>query len=567
VNIVRIIIATLLFCCLGAPAWACKQTAERLFYTAEFDSLYLEGLCYMQTDSLALAEERLKACAKLQPQSAAVSYQLATLAALQKDTVACIHLLKKAVKHGSDNYFYHTALAEMYVEQGDYKQAAKTYQTITKKFPDKDMPLYTLSRCYYEIGDYANSIATYQLLEKRIGVTAEMSIEKAFVMALDGNWAGIEAEFDKLHQKFPLNDDLYFREGALYQSFKPTQLPLAIERYEKALALNPENANALRYLCDLYERTGNQTKMEEILSLIFSSKSFEWEEKQKLLSASYKYYQGRPDFAQIIQGIYQKMLLADNGNEEIWSLYTDFFLETQQFDEAKMALKSCIGILPSCETCHLQLLALSEYMDSTQVYEQTIEQAMLHLPDHPYVLGAKANLLYQQKKNWQPVAKQAVAAITDSTKKEIALLTCNQMGYLFGEVNQNAEAAQCLAKAYALDSTNILTANNYAFYLALAEIELDKAAAISEQTILKDPLNSMYLHTYAYILMKQNKLTHAEFYMEQAVQYDNQKTHVIYHDYGTLLQRIGKTEKAAEMFKLAKEIQKKQEDEKLIEKD
>lgn len=560
-SIQRIIITTLLFCCLNVPTWACKQTAERLFYTAEFDSLYLEGLCYMQTDSLALAKDRLEACAKLQPKSAATAYQLATVYAQQKDTIGSIELLKKAVKYGADNYFYHSALAEMYVSVGDYKQAVKTYQTITKNFPDKDFPLYTLSRCYYELGDYQRSVETYQLLEERIGVTAEMSIEKAFVMALDGNWEGIEAEFEKLHQKFPLNDDLYFREGALYQSFKPNQPQMAIACYEQALTLNPEHADALRYLCDLHERTGNFTQMEETLLRIFAAKSFTWKEKKDLLTAAYKYYSDQPNFTSSIQTIYQKLLLAENDNEEIWTLYSNFLIDTKQLEQAKEALQTCINILPSCELCHLQLVTLSATVDSTAVYGETLQRALQDLPEHPYLLASQGYWLFQQKKEWQTVAEQAELAVTDSTLIGIALYTYNVLGELYGETAQYSKAASCLGKAYALDSTNTMTANNYAFYLALAQEDLEKAANISEQTILKEPLNSAYLHTYGYILMKLNKLTHAAFYMEQAVQYDNKSTYTIHYDYATLLQQMGQTEKANQMFQWANEIKENHEKE------
>ena len=78
--------------------WAAKHTAERLFYTTEFDSLFMEGLCYMHADSLNMAQNRFETCAKLQPKSAAVAFQLSSLYALQQDTVRSIDQLKKATK-------------------------------------------------------------------------------------------------------------------------------------------------------------------------------------------------------------------------------------------------------------------------------------------------------------------------------------------------------------------------------------------------------------------------------------------------------------------------------------
>jgi Tfp pilus assembly protein PilF len=83
----------------------------------------MEGLCYMHADSMALAQNRFETCAKLQPKSAAVAYQLSTLYAQNNDTINSIKQLKKAVKLNPNNYYYQTALAEIYSNQGKYKEA------------------------------------------------------------------------------------------------------------------------------------------------------------------------------------------------------------------------------------------------------------------------------------------------------------------------------------------------------------------------------------------------------------------------------------------------------------
>ena len=87
---------------------AAKQTTERLFYTTEFDSLFMQGLCHLHADSLTLAQESFKKCQKLESKSAVVAYQLANISAMKRDTTTAIKLLKKAVRYNKSNYFYYS---------------------------------------------------------------------------------------------------------------------------------------------------------------------------------------------------------------------------------------------------------------------------------------------------------------------------------------------------------------------------------------------------------------------------------------------------------------------------
>ena len=364
--------------------WAAKHTAERLFYTTEFDSLFMEGLCYMHADSLTMAQNRFETCAKMQPKSAAVAFQLSSLYALQQDTVRSIDQLKKATKLNPNNYYYQTSLAEIYTDQSNYKEAVKIYKKLTSLFPDKDYPFYMLSRCYYMMGDYKKSIQAYTQLEKRIGVNPEISIEKILAIALSGDMEGVEEAFQVLHQKFPMNDELYFKEGALYYNLFDN-VEKSIVCFEKTLSINPDHADALRYACDLYDRMGEKAKVDETMVRIFGSKSIPWNEKKELLKIALNYYKPRPNYTDIMSTIFKKMVMADSGNEEIWAVYYEFLVMTNNKEEAFQTMNACIEMMPTCETCHMERYTLSEQIRNTQEREQLLDETLMALPNHPLV--------------------------------------------------------------------------------------------------------------------------------------------------------------------------------------
>ena len=539
--------------------WAAKHTAERLFYTTEFDSLFMEGLCYMHADSLTMAQNRFETCAKLQPKSAAVAFQLSSLYALQQDTVRSIDQLKKATKLNPNNYYYQTSLAEIYTDQSNYKEAVKIYKKLTSLFPDKDYPFYMLSRCYYMMGDYKKSIQAYNQLEKRIGINPEITLEKIFAIALSGDIEGTEEAFKALHQKFPMNEELYYREGAVYYNLFDN-LQKSIVCFEKTLSINPDHAEALRYACDLYDRMGEQAKVDETMVKIFASKSIPWEEKKELLKVAIAYYRTRVNYTDIVDTIFKKMVMADSGNEEIWNKYCDFLFDINDPQGAIEVTNACIDILPTCETCHFQRYSISEITNSDEVTEQLLDKTLQALPNHSFFLCKKAVLRFLQKDaSWETYAQQCVENTNDSIQTNIATYVYATISSLYGESDQFEKAVKYTEKAHLLDPNDINTANNHAYYLALLGKDLEKAAEISYNVIQKEPLNSAYLHTYGYILMKLGKLDYAKFYMHQAVEYDHQTNYEVYHDYANLLEQLGEKEEAQKMFQVAKEIKEKNE--------
>ena len=117
-----------------------------------------------------------------------------------------------------------------------------------------------------------------------------------------------------------MNEELYYREGAVYYNLFDN-LQKSIVCFEKTLSINPDHAEALRYACDLYDRMGEQAKVDETMVKIFASKSIPWEEKKELLKVAIAYYRTRVNYTDIVDTIFKKMVMADSGNEEIWNKY------------------------------------------------------------------------------------------------------------------------------------------------------------------------------------------------------------------------------------------------------
>ena len=122
-------------------------------------------------------------------------------------------------------------------------------------------------------------------------------------------------------------------------------------------------------------------------------------------------------------------------------------------------------------------------------------------------------------------------------------------------INQNnfSLAKTAFEKAIAAEPDNYLIMNNYAYYLALRNDDLAKAAKYAETAANAMPENSSVTDTYAFILFKQQKYDLAKTWIEKALQNNNNKNGVYLERYGDILFMKGDKEAALIQWQKAKD--------------
>lgn len=96
------------------------------------------------------------------------------------------------------------------------------------------------------------------------------------------------------------------------------------------------------------------------------------------------------------------------------------------------------------------------------------------------------------------------------------------------------------------DPQNIGVLNNYAYFMALEDRDLEKALKMSAKTLESEPLSATYLDTYAWILFRMKKYKEALVYIEKALRYLDTDNPEIYEHYGDVLYMCGEKAKALE---------------------
>lgn len=518
----------------------------------ERDSLFIESFRYKYTGKADSAYNVLFKADSIVPDNAAVCYELGS-SLISTDFAQAFKYLKKAAELSPDNYYYQKALIRAYIAVNDYTSAIKGYEALVKKFPDHEGDLYMLAELYVRIKDFKSAIKTLERLERLTGLDSYVSMSKVEVYKMAGDVKSAHKTLDRMIKEMPLNSSFWVMKGDL--SLMSGDLKEAYECYENSMEIAPGNGEALESLYMYYVRTGETDKIQDCTNRIFASSDISFKRKKEYLNQTVRYYTATRTPLAELDTIYRSMINAEADNADIRLMYADYLMNMSRNQDAIEELRSAVYVNPQCKECWEYLLYQTAQSNDSIMTEKVLSDAMDAIPesaDFYYYSGIwnYSKGLIEKALDYMLKADSIVAvsekSLSDNNKKEL-------WNYLFNYYYQkgdNEKKYLYLDKAVKAFPDDLMGLNNYAYILAEDNTDLDKAEAMSKKTVDKEPLQSLYLDTYAYILMKKGQLTYAKFYIEQALEYmKSNPDAVIIEHYGDILFKLGDVDGALEQWK------------------
>lgn len=516
------------------------------------DSLFIESFRFKYTGQADSAYMVLAKADSIDPNNAAVCYELGS-SLVATDFTSAFQYLKRAAELSPDNYYYQKALIRAYIALNDYNSAIKGYEALVKKYPDHEGDLYMLAELYVRTKNFKAAIKTLEKLERLTGVDSYVSMSKVEVYKMAGDVKSAHKTLDRIIKEMPQNSSLWVFKGDLYLA--SNDMEEAYECYQKSMEMEPDNGEALESLYMYYVRTGETDKIQECSCRIFASSDIQFKRKKEYLNQTVRYFTATRTPLAELDTIYRSMIEAEADNADIRLMYADYLMNMSRSQDAIEELRSAVYVNPQCKECWEYLLYQVAQSNDSIMIEKVLSDAMDAIPESAdfyyysgiwnYSKGVTDKALdYMLKAD--SIVTVSEKSLSDSNKKEL-------WNYLFNYYYQkgdNEKKYLYLDKSVAAFPNDLMGLNNYAYILAEDNADLDKAEAMSKKTVEKEPLQSLYLDTYAYILMKKGQLTYAKFYIEQALEYmkSNPDAIIIEH-YGDILFKLGDVNGALEQWK------------------
>ena len=520
------------------------KSQEFYFVFTEATKLYLFGN-YSQAVNL------YQECLKIKSNSAAIYYQLAKIFMNSGATSLARENAKIACKLSGDNKWYLQELADIYQVEQKYDSAIVVYQALLNLDKENVNVIFSIAELYERLNKFKESLLYLDIIDKKIGFSKEVSLiryrifeksnekqlaleqlKKAYELSYhEYSVTGMMAEFFRDHGK-PDSASKYYKK--IYPAYKSE--PMVVFSFAEFLLENAKFDSARSILIDAFEDQSidNAIKYGYFYRIIQEEKSFKI---------------AKPILDSIVS-VYYKAYFDEISS---MSVYADIEVRLGNCEKALIALRRIVSKDVNNYPAFEQIILCYNALGKTDSVFYYSNQAIANFGDKPvpYLFYGLTKFLKGEYHEASIVFEKGLL-LTENNALKLEFYSI--LADCYQKDNQFEKSVKTFELALKIDDTNLVIKNNYAYYLSLRGENLKLAREMSLYTVKREPNNSVYLDTYAWVLFKMNKLNAAKKYIVRAIGNKEGNDKDILTHYGEILVSLKDYDQALIYFKKAMEV-------------
>ena len=547
-----LIMAMLLSVCLSATAQKQCGSIDSVARARAVEYYYLQARSYMEQDSIDRCFEILEHCHALDTSSLTVMYDLSSFYAfLKKDSV--VHdMLKHIVSDDPSNMYYSRALVNYYVSVGNIDAAIKVYETLLDKVHSKsDIYMYLFS-LYSETGRYEKAIDVLGKLEKIEGPNEDFIVNKVRLYMQLGDSASAVDAVSEMIKESPYELRYLTLLGNTYLALGDRDK--ALEAYGKVLAVNPDDLYTLASLSELYLNEKNDSLYCDNVEHFLKCEGLDTHSRVNTLLQYIEQVHPK-DSARVTDFMREMYNLPfdELGIANVYSHYLSFIKAPS--DTIMPVLEKILSLEPDNLTVIIRLLeyaiekedldAIYRYSDNAQPYCSDKLEIYFYKGLSSYMLDRKPESI--------EIYKEGLDKRADDTAPGLVSEVYALMGNTYHDLNMMDKCMEAYDSALVYNKANISVLNNYAYFLALDNKDLNRALEMINTVISVEPDEPTYIDTYAWVLFKLGRYEEAKAYAEKLLSISSEQNSDVYHHCGDIYAKCGNIEQAVNYWIMARD--------------
>jgi tetratricopeptide (TPR) repeat protein len=543
----RSLLLPLLFAGLSVVA---QQPVKPVLDSNAVKNLFFAGLREKLNENYSKAGESFNKILTIDPNNAAVHYEIASLNYRQNKLEEAELSIKKSVALDASNLWYWKLLAELYKRKGNMEGLVTVFTQMIRLSPENDAYYFDKSNAYLLMGKTEEALKGYDLLEQKFGPSKALTQARQRITLGTGKTA-TKQEVDKIlaEGQGDVKDLLEMSESLMEKGQHETALPLLL----KAKAVAPEDYEVDLALADYYRNSKNSTAAGQALRTAFANSGMPAERKIKIVMMLVGGVARNKARTQEAGELAKIMVESNPSDPKAQALYGDILY---QQGSLSAALEQYQAVLKKTEDLYAVWEQVLNIQTSLGLYKEAVktgDAALGIYPNQAIIFYYTAFALHRDNQNAAALSNIKTALQLDGDNKDLQALILGLQGEILIDEQKFSEANTAFDKAVALAPTNYLLLNNYAFYLALRNQHLDKAESLIAKAAAAMPGNPSVADTYALVLLKLEKYDQAKVWAEQALQGNGAKNGLYLEHYGDILFLKGEKELALVQWQKAKE--------------
>jgi tetratricopeptide (TPR) repeat protein len=533
------------------PAIKGNNTPSPDLAMARFGYVYVSACLERKKGNLQEALKLFEECKGIDPSDAAVHYELGTIYKLLGSNDQALVNARFCAEADPKNEWYQLLLIDCYNAGKQYSQAVKIRENLVKNFPSKNEFKEDLAIEYAVMGQYDRSFRIYDELEKTYGVNEQISLNKVKLLKSQKKLKEAENELKKLSESNKSEPRFYAYLAEFY--LEQNDMEKAKLMYDKILAVDPANPTVHLALHDYYSSKEKDTEAFEHLKKAFLNPDLDAATKASIAGSFYSRAEAHDQKA-YQQGLELVKIMLDvhPAATESNALYADFLRLDKKIKESSIYYyKAALNEKKDFRVWDNLLYVDYELaqFDSLEHHSTKAIEIFPSLPEN-YKYNGIANTQLRNYKKAVQVLKDGMQFVVDNNQQKIDFLSL--LGDAYFNLNDYQKADNSFEEALKINSDNTYVLNNYAYYLSVRGVNLEKAEKLSARANELRPNDRSYLDTYGWILYQQKKYRQAEEWLSKAAAMGPKNPTILEH-YGDVLFRLNKTEEAVKQWQAAKD--------------
>ena len=523
-----------------------------------YDYFYLEAVNQRQQENYDVAFDLLQHCLSICPTAPTALYELSAFYSALGDKEKALSLMQQAVTYDPDNYWYQESLAEAYYNNQQQDNAISIYEDMVARFPRRSAELLPiLVNLYQATEQYDKEIEALDRMEERFGSSEEIEMEKfrAYFLKKDS-----EAAFRSMEELVATHpDELRYRLLLGDVCLNYDKLDEARRAYESVLAVEPDNDMGHLGMANWYNKSGNDKRADAIVDSLVVYGHLPDERRIQLTSQLIRQMEARQDTL-AIDNLFSRILAQPQTSIAMPKACASYYIQAQKPDSLIIPfVQAILTVEPDNVEALKQLLYYAvEHNDTEEVRERS-RALLTYYPDELYAYYYLVITALRDKDEQRAInyCLEGVSHIGEESDTELCTELYTMLGDLYFSNNEKTKGYVAYDSALVYNPSKVSVLNNSAYYLSLENRDLDRAEEMSRVTITKEPDNSTYLDTYAWILFQKERYDEARHYMEQALKTDTTSSAVLMEHAGDISFKCGLVDEALGYWKQALEQQQK----------
>lgn len=516
---------------------------------AAFSSLLINAATEKVLANYTDAQELYNACISINPKCGVCYFELSEIHKIKREFQEAISDAEKAVSISPKNEWYKSNLALLYKETRNFAKAEDLYEDLVENHPKSSDYLLELAETMLYQDKVKEAIAVYDKLENLLGLNEELSIHKHRLYVQIGDDENAVKEIQKLIDKFPNEIRNY---GVLAEYYENKGEPeKALEYYNKILEMEPNNGEVHLSLYDYYKFHSNPDKAFEELKTAFANPKVDIDTKVRILLDFITNGQRNDEVKKQSYELVNLLLNAHPDSPKSYTVYGDLLLNDNKEKESLEAFKKAVSFDDSKYAIWSQIIFLEFDLKKYDSLAVDSKKASELFPTQPsfYFYNGVANIKMKEYE----MAIEALSAGKEYVLDNDELLSefYQNLGDAYYNLKKYDDAFDSYDQSLTLKPHNPYLLNNYAYYLSLQKINLEKAAEMAEKANKINPNNANFLDTYGWVLFQMEKYSDAEVWIQKALDNGGNNSGAVLEHYGDVLFKLNKVSEAMEYWEKA----------------